>query len=246
MPVLAHVEIEPCILVIVLAGTAAAGGVPGHQMASTVTLAEATGHGPGDLVVGVRLGRPIATENPDDTCFLVTTPEPFPVRFSIGWRENFRTGAPLFVPLVAPGGEEADIDPKRIRFGNDPVDVLKVGIVGLGGVVVDERLFAVRVRVVEAVELGEGDGLDNGVVLFRTDLEIGLGVVPVQAVEEFPGGIAQPEERFAVVGDQKAMVVAYLQLRKGCGMGDRGEEADHEEQPAEPPTEVHGRIDGNG
>ncbi len=67
-----------------------------------------------------------------------------------------------------------------------------------------------------------------------------------KSVEEFPGGIAQPEERFAVVGDQKAMVVAYLQLRKGCGMGDRGEEADHEEQPAEPPTEVHGRIDGKG
>ena len=51
--------------------------------------------------------------------------------------------------------------PSALALLDDAVDVLEVVLVRLRRVVVDERRVAVGVGVVEAVELGEDDRLDD-------------------------------------------------------------------------------------
>ena len=87
---------------------------------------------------------------------------------------------------------------------------------GRGGVLVDEREFAVGVRVGDAVELGEGDGLDGGEALGGASVEILERLLAIETVEELPGGVGEVEEGFAVGGAEEAVVVADFEAGRGA------------------------------
>jgi hypothetical protein len=91
---------------------------------------------------------------------------------------------------------------------------------GTGGVLVDEWKVAVMVRVVNAVEFGQGDRLNGGVALLGAEIEVFDGLFTIQSVEQLPGGIGQIEEGLAVGGDEKALVVADLERGQGLGASD--------------------------
>ena len=179
----------------------------------------------------VVLDGPVAAEDPDEARVPVAPAEPLAVRLGVRGCEDLRTLAPLLVPLVAPGRQEADQQPAAVRGGDDVVDVVPVVVrrallhVGPRRVVVDERRVAVGVRGVEAVELRERDRLDHRVALGGAIVEIALGLLAVQPVEQLPRRVAEPEEGLAVGGHEEAVVRADLQHGRsggrGCGEGQR-------------------------
>jgi len=59
-----------------------------------------------------------------------------------------------------------------------------------------------RIRRVEAIQLGQDDGLDHGEALARAVAQIHAGLFAAETVKQLPGRIAQPEKRFAVFSDQ--------------------------------------------
>jgi len=87
---------------------------------------------------------------------------------------------------------------------------------GLGRVVVLERRVAVGVGRVQAVKLGEDDRLDDGEALVGAILEVPLGLLAVETVEELPRGVGEVEERLAICGHEEMSVVRNLQPR-WCG-----------------------------
>ena len=99
------------------------------------------------------------------------------------------------------------IEALLLRAFDDPIDVLEVFLVRLGGVVVGERLFAVGVGRVEPVEFGEDDGLNYSEAFLAAVLEVEFGVLAIEAVEEFPCGVTEPEERLAIGVLQIAVVI---------------------------------------
>ena len=102
---------------------------------------------------------------------LVAPAQPLAVDGRVLGGEDLGPVAPLLVPLVAPGRQEADVEPERVGLLDDEVDVVPVVVrrallhVRPRRVVVDERQVAVGVGVVEPVELGEGHRLDHGEAL---------------------------------------------------------------------------------
>src|SRR5262249_34393312 len=107
--VLAHVEIEPGGVGGPFGGAALAAGVGGPEMRSAVAGFEAAGHGFDDRPVAIVFDRAVAAEDPDEAAILVAPAEPFAVDFGVFGSEDFGAGSAAFVPLVAPGREEADI-----------------------------------------------------------------------------------------------------------------------------------------
>ena len=69
---------------------------------------------------------------------------------------------------------------------------------GCVGIIVPERQFAVRVRHVQPVHLGERHRLDDGEALLGAVPEVAFGLLAAGAVEQLPRGVAKPEERRAV------------------------------------------------
>src|SRR5262245_51641860 len=102
MTVLAHVEIQPVIVVEILGGTGAAGGVEGDQVRAAVALPQAASHGADDLLVGLRLDRAVASKDPDHAGVAVAAAQPFAIGRGVLRIEDLRAGAPFLVPLVAP------------------------------------------------------------------------------------------------------------------------------------------------
>ncbi len=73
----------------------------------------------------------------------------------------------------------------------------------------------VRVGGFQAVELGQGDGLDDGEALAAPVFEIAFGFLAGEPVEEFPGGVAQVEEGRPVRVDEEAAVRGDPQVPAG-------------------------------
>ncbi len=202
--VLAHVEVEPGLVVEGVGRAVATGGMESDQVLALVAEAEAFGHGGDDgLVVGVLDGA-IAAGDPDDIGVTVALPDPLAVGFGVFGVKDFGADAPFFVPFIAPGGEEADPESEGIGLLHDEVDVVPVVIIGafdgegLSGVILEEGKVAVGVGGMEAIEFGEGDCLDDGEAFVGAVLEVERGFFTVEAVEEFPGGIAEVEEGLAI------------------------------------------------
>jgi hypothetical protein len=85
----------------------------------------------------------------------------------------------------------------------------------LGGIVIVEREVVLAVGEAQAVELGEGDGLDDGEALGAAVFEVGFGFLEGEAVEKFPGGVAEVEEGGAVGVDEEAVVVGDAEVAVG-------------------------------
>ena len=127
------------------------------------------------------------------------------------------------IPLVAPGREEADVEAELARLPHDEVHVIPVVVVSpvldvwSGGVVVEKRAVAVWVGVVQTVELGERDRLDDGESPLGAVAQIPIGFLAVQPVEQLPCRVAEPEERLlaarAALADQKSLVLRNFQRR---------------------------------
>ena len=121
------------------------------------------------------------------------------------------------MPIAAPRRQEADIKSKRIGFCHDPIHVPEIVLIGSVGIFAVQWRVAVGVRSVEAVDLGEGDGLNDREALLRAALEIVRRLLAIEPVEQLPRGVAEPEKRPVVRGDEKAAIVANLEHRQGAG-----------------------------
>jgi hypothetical protein len=153
-------------------------------------------------------------QNPDDVGgILVPLAKPLAVHAGILDLEDFRPGAPLLVPLVAPTRQQADIHAERLGLLDDVIDVVPVVVIGtfldvrLVRVVVDERLVAVGVRHMEPVQLRQGHRLNHREALGRPVLQVLVGFLAVETVAQLPGRVAQVEERRPVRVNEKAFVV---------------------------------------
>ncbi len=70
-------------------------------------------------------------------------------------------------------------------------------------VVVNERDVAPRVRRVQAVDLGERDGLDHRESLRRAIAQVVLRLLQGAAMKKLPRRVAEIEERGAIIVHQK-------------------------------------------
>ena len=236
VPVLPHVDVEPVRFVEVLRRSGAARRVERDQVGPAVPFAQPARHGFHDRAVGIALDRPITAEDPDHAGVPVALAEPLTVRRGIGRCEDFRAEAPLLVPLVAPCGQQPDVKAEHVCLRHDPVDVSEVGIVGLRGIIVPEGQFAICVRHVQPVHLGERHRLDDGETLLGSLPEIAFGVLTAGAVEQLPCGVPKPEERRACCGHEKPAVLGHSQVRQfvggpgACGEANaHGNNQEHEE-----------------
>jgi hypothetical protein len=113
--------------------------------------------------------------------------------------------------------------------------MLEIRLIGPCGIVVMEGTVAIGIGIIEPIEFGEDDGLNHGEAAFRTIAKVAFGLFAVQAMEQFPCGIAQPEERLAGGGDQETRVVADLESGKtgrgGRGLGEGAGERKGREKP---------------
>ncbi len=107
-----------------------------------------------------------AAQYPDDVLVPVPLPHEFAVRCCIGFVKDQRARAGVQrVDLVAPGGQQADVQAQLVGFTDDQVDVLEVLLVRPRGVEVVQRQVAVRVGRAQAVVLGQDYGLNDGEAL---------------------------------------------------------------------------------
>ncbi|MFM1945611.1 MAG: hypothetical protein RI897_4593 [Verrucomicrobiota bacterium] len=177
-----------------------------------VAEAESFGHGRDDGVVGGGFDGAIAAGDPDDVIGAVALTDPLAVDFGVFGGEYFGAGAPFFIPFIAPGGEETDPEAEGVGLVDDEIDVVPVVVVGsvdrsrLSGVVIEEGEVAVGIGGMEAVEFGEGDGLDDREAFAGAVLEVERGFFAIEAVEEFPSGIAEVEEGLAIIESEEALV----------------------------------------
>ena len=194
--VLPHVEVEPVLVVERHGRAVAARRVERREVGPAVALTQPARHRPQDLLVGLRLHRPVAAEDPDHPVVPVAPPEPLPVDGRVRRGEDLRAPAPLLVPLVAPRGQEADVEAERVGLLDHEVDVVPVVVRGAllhvrpRGIVVEEGQVPVGVRVREPVELGERHRLDDGEALSGAVLEVAVRLLAVQPVEELPGTVS--------------------------------------------------------
>ncbi len=226
--VLAHVEVEPVGVVEVLGGALPAGGMEGDQVRPAIAGAKAARGGLDDRAVRLGFDRTVTAEDPDHARVLVARAEPAAVGLRVRGREDLRSDAPFLVPLVAPRGQQADVEAQAVGRAHDPVDVREIRLVGSCRVVVDERTFAVGIGRAQAIEFGKRDGLDDGEAALRAIAQVPLGIVASLAMEQLPRRVAEPEERLAVGGHEEAPVLGdrqagQLRRRRGRQAADQSE-----------------------
>lgn len=73
--------------------------------------------------------------------------------------------------------------------------VFPLARVGLKRIIVFQRLVAVGIGRVQPVELGQGNGLYHGEAFGGAVFEVSAGFLARKAVKQFPGRIAEVEER---------------------------------------------------
>ena len=200
--------------------SAAAGRVERDQVRAAVPCAQAARHGRDDRLAA-RRSRPAdhrrgSRSMPACPCSACRATRRRPRRSS-GVKISGPT--PHFLFHLSPQvGSKPDVKAERVGLRHDPVDVIEVAPrSGCAGSSFRERQFAVGVRHVQPVQLGERHRLDDGEALLGAVPEIALGVLAVGAVEQLPRGVAEPEERRARCGDEKAAVLGHSQLRQFVG-----------------------------
>ena len=205
---LEHVEVEPSVVVEPFGGGVVALGVVGHEVFAGVCLLYAVGHCTPDCFFVVC--EAVAAEYPDYVgVVLVAVTYESAEGFCVLFVEYYRAFAPCFCDFVAPGWEHAYVDAFFFCAVYDEVHVLEVFGVGFGRVVVDEGFVAVGVGGIEAVEFGEDDCLNDGETYPASVFEIAFGFEAVEAVEEFPRGVAKVEKRRTVGVDNESFVLVY-------------------------------------
>ena len=116
--------------------------------------------------------------------------------------------------FVAPGGDMPRVRPIG-SFGQNPIDVLEIFLIGAGGVVIREGLLAIGVGRVQAVQFGEHDGLNDSETFLGAGVEVKRCILAAETVEEFPGGVAEPHEGLAVGLRQLVAVARHAELSAG-------------------------------
>jgi len=96
--------------------------------------------------------------------------------------------------------------------------MIEVSVVGRRGVLVVQRQQPVGARHVQTIKLSQRHGLDDGISLLRTHIQIPQRVFPRQPVEQLPSGVAKPKKRLAVFLNQKTLVVADLEHAKNLAL----------------------------
>lgn len=204
---LPHVEIKPVFIVEVLRGGLSADRVEGFEMMPIVSCSQTFRHRPDNLNVAVVLYGPIPAENPDDGGVFVSLAEELAKKESVFRSENLRSVAPAFVPLIPPGRQHRDSYSERSGFFHDEINVFEIVFIGLERVVFPEREVSIGVWLV-ILMLSKNYCLYDIKALFCASFEIITRLFAIQAMEEFPGGIAQIEEGGPVFIDQMAFVGA--------------------------------------
>ena len=232
VPGLLHVHIEPGVVVEPRGGRGGAVRVVAHQHGTVILLAgntdgDAFGHGAPDVLHAG--GAAVAAENPDDALFPVAFAEELPVSLRVLHGENrliVRARTRGFEDPTGPGWQQADVHTVAIRLVDHVVDVVPVviggGIRGVGarrdgglcGILADQRQLPISVRLGQPVELGQRHDLRDGKALLRAQAKVRGGVLPVQAVKQFPGGIGEIKERLSVGTNEETVVIADPQRGK--------------------------------
>ncbi len=210
MSVLAHVEIEPFFLVKILGRTMSSRRMKGNQMSTAVAFAQACSHCPDDFSVLILFNGSVSAENPNDIGkILIPFAENFTINCRILGSKYLRTNSPFLVPLISPGGQQADKQAFFFRLANYPIHMTKIGFVDPGGIVVDQRLFAFGIGRVQSVMFGQNNRLNDGKSFFSPIFQIDFGFRFIQPVKKFPCRVAQIKKRRAVFKYQKTSVVGY-------------------------------------
>jgi hypothetical protein len=97
----------------------------------------------------------------------------------------------------------------------------------------------VPVRFRQAVEFRERDGFDDGEAFARAVGQIGISLLAIQPVKEFPRGIAKIEKRTPGRLHQVAVILADFE-RQGGLAGDANDERQGEQRPGKGAAEKHG------
>ena len=104
-------------------------------------------------------------------------------------------------------------------------------------VVVEERPVSVGVWVANPIELRQRDRLDDGKAPLGTIAQIAKRLLAIQAVEQLPRRITEPEERLAIRLDEKPLVLRNPQSRQVLRAEIGGSEGSDGGQNANRPVE---------
>ncbi len=115
----------------------------------------------------------VTAHDPEDVGAVAVTPaNPAPVVMRFGLRgvhalifvgrmKDVRADTAPALHLVAPCWQQADVQSLCCGFVDHPIHKLKVGLVGLHGIHIRQRKFALRIRNGQAGKLAECDGLNH-------------------------------------------------------------------------------------
>lgn len=198
---LEHVDVEPGFVVDPPGGGAAARGMVTNEALVICCVDDAGCHAApnGTPVIFFVCGRAVAAKDPDDVWIVfVAMGDGIAVFVGIDAIEDHGSVTPGLCDLVAPGGEKADEEAAGLRHFQGTVDEGEISFVWLCRIEVVEGEVAVAVGAAEAVEFGEGYGLDDGEAFCGAVIEIGFYFFEGEAVKEFPTRVAEPEEGGAV------------------------------------------------
>ena len=224
--VLPHVEIQPRLVVEILSRALAAARMERHQVPAAVALAYPASHGAHQVLVLLVPNGTVAAQNPDHVLVPIPLPEPLTVDFGVLHGEERLPVLHLIMPVPPPRREKADVHSQRVGLVHNVVHVVPVVVVGTvlhsrtGGILIDQRQMPVGVRVGVSVQLRQCHCLDHRISFVRPVFQIPVHLFTVQTVKQLPGGVAQPEERLAILANQETLVVGNLQpgqvRKRGC------------------------------
>src|SRR5690606_11090441 len=86
----------------------------------------------------------------------------------------------------------------------------EIPLIGLPRVVVDERQLPITVWFLQTLHFREHHGLDHREAFRRPVIEVIPDLRRIEAVEQLPARVAQPEERAPVGMDERTAVGAHL------------------------------------
>ena len=75
----------------------------------------------------------------------------------------------------------------------------KVRLIGLRRVAIRQRHIAIGIRNGQPAELRQDDRLNHREALLRAIRQVLRGLFPIQTMKQFPGRVAQVEERLAIL-----------------------------------------------
>ena len=112
--------------------------------------------------------------------------------------------------------------------------------------------MSVGVWIAKPIELRQRHRLDDGKAPFGTILQIAKRLLAIQAVEELPRRITEPEEWLAIRLDEKPLVLRHPQPRKvlraeigGRDGSDGGQNTNRSVERAEPGDHIRQRYGGS-